>query len=192
MLIGVEVLWMVGQAIERKIAEYPITLLEIHTIVHVVRALAMYTLWMRKPYDVHDPTWVPAEDFQEALAFMVASTKWKQHSGFTLTLTGNLSPKKSLLGFQNLSPPFQWFESLAKQAWPLVGEISELENPEGFEETKTEKILSSDGHLVPLDELHGDDIITYRKTVRDSPKALPNITQRERSNEDILQTHQTQ
>jgi hypothetical protein len=170
MLICVQVLWMVGQVLERKVAEYPITLLEIHTIVHVVCALTMYTLWMRKPFDVHDPTWVPAEDFQEALAFMVASTRWKERSGFTLTRAGNLSPRKNWVGFSSPDPPLQWFGSLAQQDWPLVGEICELEDPEGFGEKATVEIKPSDGQLVSLDELPGNDVITYQITVCKSPE----------------------
>jgi hypothetical protein len=105
MLICVQVLWMVGQVLERKIAEYPITLLEIHTIVYVVCALTMYTLWMCKSFDVHDPTWIPAKDFQEALAFMVASTRWKERSRFTLTRARKLPPEKNWFGFSSLDLP---------------------------------------------------------------------------------------
>jgi hypothetical protein len=170
MLICVQVLWMVGQVLERKVAEYPITLLEIHTIVHVVCALTMYSLWMRKPFDVHDPTWVPAEDFQEVLAFMVASTQWNERSGFTLTRAGQLSPERSWFGFSSLDPPLQWFGSLAQQDWPLVGEIDESEGREGRRKKATAESKPYDGQLVSLDELPGNDIITYRNTVRESPE----------------------
>jgi hypothetical protein len=39
-----QILWLAGQVIERKIAALPITLLEIHTLVHVACALVMYIL----------------------------------------------------------------------------------------------------------------------------------------------------
>jgi hypothetical protein len=43
-LVCIQVLWVAGQAVERKIAAYPIALLEIHTLVHVVCARVMYSL----------------------------------------------------------------------------------------------------------------------------------------------------
>ena len=84
-LVCVQVLWVVGQTIERKAAGYPITLLEVHTIVHVVCALVLYALWFRKPQDVHDPTVVPARDFEDALPFMVLCSSFKSHSEYNLT-----------------------------------------------------------------------------------------------------------
>jgi membrane protein implicated in regulation of membrane protease activity len=172
-LICVQVLWMVGQVLERKVAEYPITLLEIHTIVHVICALTMYILWMRKPYDVQDPTCIPAEDFQQVLAFMVTSTQWEKRSGFILTRAGRLQPEKNWFGMSSPDPPLQWFGSLAQQDWPLVGEIGELEDSEGFREKATAEIKPSDGQLISLDELPGNDVITYRNTVRENPEGTP-------------------
>ena len=46
-LICIQVLWMVIQCIARKAAGYPLTLLEIHTMVHVVCALTLYVLWWK-------------------------------------------------------------------------------------------------------------------------------------------------
>jgi hypothetical protein len=75
-LVCVQVLWVAGQAIERKIAGFPISLLEFHTLVHVFCAIVMYMLWFRKPYDINEPTVIPTEDFPNALAFVVASSRW--------------------------------------------------------------------------------------------------------------------
>ncbi|KAL2070169.1 hypothetical protein VTL71DRAFT_13195 [Oculimacula yallundae] len=55
-LVYIQVLWVVGQAVERKLSGFPITILEIHTIVHVICALFMYLLWFQKPLNVHSPT----------------------------------------------------------------------------------------------------------------------------------------
>lgn len=44
-LICLQVLWFAIQTIARAVAGYPLTLLEIHTMVHVLCALAMYILW---------------------------------------------------------------------------------------------------------------------------------------------------
>ena len=46
-LVCVQVLWMVIQCIAREAAGYPLTLLEIHTMVHVVCALIIYVLWWK-------------------------------------------------------------------------------------------------------------------------------------------------
>lgn len=85
MLVCVQVTWMVGQCIACKAAEYHITLLELHTMVHVVCALVMYTLWLKvrnsyrcssgiligslqKPLDVTDPTEVDPESVDASIA----------------------------------------------------------------------------------------------------------------------------
>ena len=46
-LVCVQVSWMVIQCIARKAAGYPLTLVEIHTMVHVVCALTIYMLWWK-------------------------------------------------------------------------------------------------------------------------------------------------
>ncbi|KAH9209043.1 hypothetical protein DL95DRAFT_310758, partial [Leptodontidium sp. 2 PMI_412] len=57
-LVCVQVLWVAGQTIERKAVGLPISILEFHTLVHVVCALVMYVLWFQKPYDIQYPTLV--------------------------------------------------------------------------------------------------------------------------------------
>lgn len=79
-LVCIQVLWVAGQAIERKLAGYPITLLEIHTHVHVICAPVMYGLCAQKPHNVQDPTMILFEDDQGALAFML-ETSQKRFSG---------------------------------------------------------------------------------------------------------------
>jgi len=44
------------QSIARKVHGYPLTLLELHTLVHAICAFAMYALWFRKPLDIKEPT----------------------------------------------------------------------------------------------------------------------------------------
>ena len=46
-LICIQVSWMVIQCIARKATGYPLTLLEIHAMVHVVCALTLYVLWWK-------------------------------------------------------------------------------------------------------------------------------------------------
>ena len=45
--VCVQVSWMVIQCIARKTIGYPLALLEIHTMVHVVCALTIYVLWWK-------------------------------------------------------------------------------------------------------------------------------------------------
>lgn len=46
-LICIQVSWMVIQCIARAAAGYPLTLVELHVMVHVVCALSMYALWWK-------------------------------------------------------------------------------------------------------------------------------------------------
>jgi hypothetical protein len=101
-LAALQVLWLVGQVIERKISGLPVTLLEVHTIVHVFCALVMYLLWLSKPLDVTEPVVIAAEDFQEEVAYMLLATSRKIGRGFD-TAGGELSDCKI---------KFSWYGSL--------------------------------------------------------------------------------
>ena len=46
-LVCAQVTWFVAQCIARAAARYPLVLLEVHTMVHVVCALFMYILWWK-------------------------------------------------------------------------------------------------------------------------------------------------
>lgn len=70
-LVIVQVSWMVVQTVSRRIVGYPITLLEVHTLVHVACAIGMYGLWFKKPLDVRDPAWVDASAFEDLIALML-------------------------------------------------------------------------------------------------------------------------
>ncbi|KAI4094783.1 MAG: hypothetical protein LQ344_002029 [Seirophora lacunosa] len=70
-LVCVQVSWMLVQTISRRIVGYPITLLEVHTLVHVACAIAMYVLWFRKPLDVRDPAWIDFHEYEDLIALML-------------------------------------------------------------------------------------------------------------------------
>ena len=55
-----QVSWLMVQSIARHIAKLPLTLLEIHTVVHIFIALSMYCAWLRKPKSVLAPTRIDA------------------------------------------------------------------------------------------------------------------------------------
>jgi len=46
-LVLIQVCWMATQCIARKAIGLPLTLLEIHTMVHVICAVIMYIFWMK-------------------------------------------------------------------------------------------------------------------------------------------------
>ena len=71
LLVILQVSWILGQTVARKALGFPITLLELHTLIHVAIAMAMYGLWFRKPMDIRDPTWVDASQFQDLIALML-------------------------------------------------------------------------------------------------------------------------
>lgn len=54
-LVCMQVIWFVIQCIARRAAGYPLALLEVPTMVHVLCALSMYAFWWEKPQDVSEP-----------------------------------------------------------------------------------------------------------------------------------------
>lgn len=70
-LVCIQVGWMFLQTVARRIVGYPITLLEVHALVHVACAIAMYGLWFKKPQDIRDPAWVNTSEFEDLLALML-------------------------------------------------------------------------------------------------------------------------
>ncbi len=46
-LVLLQISWMAAQCIARKVHDLPITLLELHTMVHVVCAMLMYGFWFK-------------------------------------------------------------------------------------------------------------------------------------------------
>jgi len=51
-LICLQILWMFIQTIARKAYGLPITLLEIHTLTHIVAAIMLYGIWWYKPQGI--------------------------------------------------------------------------------------------------------------------------------------------
>ncbi|KAF7869980.1 hypothetical protein EAF04_004764 [Stromatinia cepivora] len=89
-------MWSIGQAIERKCSGYPTTMLEVHTTVHVVYALALYILWAKKPLNVGVPSIVKFDGPNgKYLAFMLQLGAEKGHR------SAELHPEKK---WYNISP----------------------------------------------------------------------------------------
>ena len=166
-LVCVQVLWVAGQAIERKVAGFPISLLEFHTLVHVFCAIVMYMLWFRKPYDINEPTVVPTEDFPNALAFIVASSRWTGASGFQKI--SDFRSREWLDNFvsnkwpRSRDPKFMFYGNLqtTPQTWTSESEIDRYARSRGREiplEMNDDRIRN---HLVrlPCDSNHKEAIL---------------------------------
>ena len=50
-----QAMWFFIQGVARVCAGLPLTLLELHTMTHIICVLAMYAIWFRKPYGVTSP-----------------------------------------------------------------------------------------------------------------------------------------
>ncbi|KAM0393952.1 hypothetical protein ACHAO7_003103 [Fusarium culmorum] len=71
LLVLIQVIWMVMQCIMRKIKNLPLSLLEIHTMVHVVCAVFLYLCWFRKPLDIHQPEIIQPGPFKGEIAILL-------------------------------------------------------------------------------------------------------------------------
>ncbi|KAI9754941.1 MAG: hypothetical protein M4579_004477 [Chaenotheca gracillima] len=64
-LVCIQVVWTFISITSRAIVGYPISLLELHTIVHVTSAVGMYIIWFNKPVGVRVPTQVTSEEIDQ-------------------------------------------------------------------------------------------------------------------------------
>lgn len=58
-LVCFQAIWIIIQVGGRYAANLPVTLLELYTVLHTICAMAMYIIWIDKPFDVNQPTAVP-------------------------------------------------------------------------------------------------------------------------------------
>ncbi|CZR32441.1 uncharacterized protein FPRO_02011 [Fusarium proliferatum ET1] len=85
MLVMTQVTWMATQCIFRLGYGLPISLLEIHTMVHVICAVVMFMFWIKKPKDLLDPDWVDTTKFEDIIALMVQEQfHWNKSDEFIL------------------------------------------------------------------------------------------------------------
>ena len=61
---------MIIQCIARRHEHLSLSLLEVHTLVHIICAVAMYSFWLRKQLNVQDPTLLDSNEHGELLALM--------------------------------------------------------------------------------------------------------------------------
>ncbi|KAL8949030.1 MAG: hypothetical protein Q9222_004826 [Ikaeria aurantiellina] len=86
-LVLLQITWTILQCLSRKAVGLPLSILEVHILVHAGCALIMYTLWFNKPLDVDTPTRVTARVPDETLALMLMQTHKLGHRPY-----GNYMP----------------------------------------------------------------------------------------------------
>ena len=74
-LVVCQVSWLVVQSIARYRSGLPLSLLEIHTLIHVFCALWMYILWWWKPKDIGGPNLIDITSVYGDLAEMLIFNK---------------------------------------------------------------------------------------------------------------------
>jgi uncharacterized membrane protein len=70
------------QCIARAVLGYPLTVLEVYTLVHAVCALLMYRIWFRKPFDVSETLLLDISPFMDDLALMLLRTRCEPRLDF--------------------------------------------------------------------------------------------------------------
>lgn len=66
-LVVFQVSWLVVQSVARAYFHYPLSLLEVHTMVHVFCAMMVYSLWWHKPKDMNAPTLINSAHCQGSI-----------------------------------------------------------------------------------------------------------------------------
>ena len=74
-LVCIQVIWFFIQWVTRVAAKYPLALLEIHTVVHVVCALSMYALWWKVSLQI---SW---QNFYISLSFKTETARYLRAGG---------------------------------------------------------------------------------------------------------------
>jgi hypothetical protein len=69
-LVCLQAAWIIVECINRLAGGFPITLLEINTVGHVICALIMYVFWFYKPQEVREPTVLSGDWIRAACAFL--------------------------------------------------------------------------------------------------------------------------
>lgn len=78
MLVLIQASWMLVQCVVRKFCGLPITLLELHTVMHILCAAVMYFFWWDKPLDATEPISV----IEDATLGMILSMSCDEYRRF--------------------------------------------------------------------------------------------------------------
>jgi hypothetical protein len=136
-LVFIQVLFLVVQVSARKAEGLPISLLEIHTLVHVVCALSMYLAWWGKSLDIKDPiridavVWsnpVPEEalKWQACVANMLVWCTWLKSWDFLLHRAQPISETEIMWDVSD-TPVVQFSEAQIGNNFKFVAESRKLD-----------------------------------------------------------------
>jgi hypothetical protein len=128
-LVVWQVLWIIVQVIGRTAASYPVTLLELHTVLHAFCAVSMYIIWWGKPLDIETSTTIPLDHEKgkemELVSCLVRGTTAPDPTG-PLTIK-NLPGSKTTKPTSDQSPSTHHADpnslDIEKASPPTVGEV---------------------------------------------------------------------
>ncbi|RGP63631.1 hypothetical protein FLONG3_9844 [Fusarium longipes] len=110
-LVLLQVTWMVTQCLARRIYNLPLSLLEIHTIVHVICAMFLYACWFEKPLNIQEAVVLDTAKFRGELGVMLQRHYYSEKT----TSMALYAPKHQQDDHLNLvdadGSPMQWIES---------------------------------------------------------------------------------
>lgn len=115
-LVLLQITWTVLQCLSRKVVGLPLSILEVHILVHAGCALIMYVLWFNKPLDVDQPILLQNCIPDEIIALMLM-----QNYKFGTYPLGSLLPPSGFEPAKRLGSRYGiWPSSLASEAAYLV------------------------------------------------------------------------
>ncbi|KAL7276263.1 hypothetical protein RUND412_000770, partial [Rhizina undulata] len=163
-LICIQTGWLVLQCIARKIEGLPISLLEIHTVIHVVCALAIYGFWTKKPLNVRNSTKVDKDSHIDADILDLLILQFYNNHGYRWTVDqskiekykssqAEVAPYEDVLASQDLPPPSKDLIQPAQKPTELEDKHHEEEAQRFFTEerhqfhTRARASLEKKNHL---------------------------------------------
>ncbi|KAL7764705.1 hypothetical protein ACKLNR_005850 [Fusarium oxysporum f. sp. zingiberi] len=93
-LVLIQVLWMIMQCAWRFAYGFPLTLLEVHTMLHVSFAVVQYCFWIKKPLDVQEAIVVHPHGFEAELAIMLQKQFYSKMSYRLALFTSQQTPEQ--------------------------------------------------------------------------------------------------
>lgn len=115
-LVLLQITWTVMQCLSRKVAGLPLSILEVHTLVHAGCALIIYALWFNKPFDVDQPVMV-----QHGIPDEIAALMLVRNYKFGMYPVGNLLPPSGFRRAKRSGSRYGiWLSGLASESTYLV------------------------------------------------------------------------
>ncbi|KAK3359484.1 hypothetical protein B0T25DRAFT_448037 [Lasiosphaeria hispida] len=167
-LVMTQVLWMATQSLARKIYGLPLTLIEVHTMVHVVCALVLFALWIEKPKDVQDPETLDTSKFQDLIALMYQESL----QGFEKVNSSWTYEKPRLLKI--LRPPYvdgephqddtEWIDVDEEKEFTVLKPGQTLKFGFGLEVVTKEDSPAEDGSKIAV-RFYPEDVVRWKRII---------------------------